>query len=85
MKCEKCGFDAPLQQWTMVEQSKLVQLSEQSIKDYEKLVDDKEGPSEGDKFITKLIFRFLGQAGLMPYHSTSFACPQCGAILGRTD
>jgi len=83
VKCEKCGFEAPIQQWKIVEESKLVKVPEEAIKNYEKFLDDREEFPASMKPLVKFIFRFLGASGLMPLHKTNFVCPKCGAMLGR--
>lgn len=79
VKCEKCGFDAPISEWKMVENSGVTKIPEKTIKEYEQFVDAKDDVPTHMKWFAKIIFRAMGQSGVMPYHSTEFVCPKCNS------
>jgi len=83
VKCENCGFEAPIQEWKMIEESRLVKLPEKIIKEYEQFVDNEEDIQPLMKTFIKFIFRLLAESGYMPSHTTNFACPRCGAMAGK--
>lgn len=78
MKCQKCGFEAKIWEWRMVEKSGTTKLPENMIKHYEDFVDSKKDAPEGMKTLVKGLFRLLGETGMMPYHKTDYVCPKCG-------
>jgi hypothetical protein len=65
----------------MVEKSGFCKLPENLIRDYEKFVDSKTDVPIQYRVMAKLIFKTLGESGLMPYHTTLYTCPKCGTPL----
>jgi DNA-directed RNA polymerase subunit RPC12/RpoP len=82
MKCSRCGFEAPVQEWRMVEKSGFCKLPEEFIKDYERWVDTRTDVPLHLRILGKAVFRALAMSGMMPYHTTSYVCPKCGGMVG---
>ena len=85
MKCPKCGFEAPIWEWRLVEKSGISRLPDEAIKSYEEAVDKISPYPEAGKQLAKIVFRALTEHGLMPYHTTEFICPKCGYDLNALE
>jgi hypothetical protein len=63
MRCSKCGFEAPIQEWRMVEKSGFCKLPEEAIRGYEKWVDSRTDAPLRYRILAKIVFRALASSG----------------------
>lgn len=76
-KCENCGLEAPIWEWKMAETQGVTKVPNELMKQIEQRQDTKAE-------LTFLAFKILGRAGMMPYHSTDYACPRCNTPISKT-
>jgi DNA-directed RNA polymerase subunit M/transcription elongation factor TFIIS len=88
MRCPKCGFEASIWEWKMVESQGFTKIPDDQMKEIEKLKDSQK-PQDPKKAlggkIAFTIFKAINKAGMMPYHATEFICPKCGWELSRNE
>jgi hypothetical protein len=83
VKCSKCGFEAPIEEWKVIEKSSFYELPEELIRESEERVGNLKDLSFLDKIRVKIALKILAKFRRLPYHEVVYVCPKCGAELDK--